>query len=101
MPIALKFLCAALFILAAVPRLNISLGPVPIYGIDVCLLGAIYYGGLQRNPLFGKVPFASLVLAILGFALLVNSCRAPFSAPILKPSICLSGCAWQWRCFFC
>lgn len=69
MPIALKFLCAALFILAAVPRLNISLGPVPIYGIDVCLLGAIYYGGLQRNPLFGKVPFASLVLAILGFAL--------------------------------
>lgn len=67
---ALKCLCGAVFILAAVPRLNISVGPVPVYAIDVLLFGALYYGGLNRPRWLGKIPNAGLVLAILTLALI-------------------------------
>lgn len=67
---SLKFLCAAIFILTGVPRLNISIGPIPVYGIDLCILGAIYYGGLNRAPHLGSIPRAGLVMAILFLILL-------------------------------
>ncbi|MGJ8638554.1 MAG: hypothetical protein ACSHYA_04100 [Opitutaceae bacterium] len=70
MPLPLKFLTIAVFLLACVPRMNISVGPVPIYVIDVCLFGAIWYGGLQRSPHLGPIPHAGFCICILSFALL-------------------------------
>lgn len=70
MSIPLKFLCAAIFILVGVPRLNISIGPIPIYGIDLCILGAIYYGGLRRPPYLGLVPRSGLIMMILMLVIL-------------------------------
>lgn len=67
--LGLKFLSAAVFILAAVPRLNLSIGPVPLYAIDICLLGAFIYGGLHRPSWLPRAPGTALVIAILVFAL--------------------------------
>lgn len=51
------------------PRLNITIGPVPIYLIDACLFGAIWTGGLNRFRHLGKAPNSGFVLAILCLAL--------------------------------
>ena len=84
MPLKLKFLCAALFILTAVPRLNISLGPVPIYIVDICLFGAICFGGLRRPRIYGQVPLGGLLSTILAFALISEFLSAAFAGSYIE-----------------
>ncbi len=64
-----RFLCIAIFILAGIPRLNFSLGPIPVYMVDVCLVGAIYFGGLRRTELPFPALHGGLALTILSFAI--------------------------------
>lgn len=57
----------AVFLLAGIPRLNISLGPIPIYIIDLCILGAIYKGGFKKKRPT-SASNSSLILTIASFA---------------------------------
>ncbi len=67
---SLKLLCLTVFVLMGMPRLNIKIGSLPIYAIDVLLL-ATYYQAMQLRPSFrGEIPFAGSVMAILGIAVL-------------------------------
>jgi len=65
---SLKFLCGAVFMLTAFPRMHLPFGPAPLYIIDFFLAGAFYFA-LQRKPVHGgREPFVFLVAAIAFFA---------------------------------
>jgi len=58
------------FVLTAVPKINIRVGPVPLYFIDLLLVLVTYYA--SKRPSFGKTsrPFGWIVLALFGFAMI-------------------------------
>lgn len=57
-------------LLTSAPRMNVQLGPVPLYVIDLLVLLMLY--AAMRAPRFGagKRPFQALVLSIFSFAVL-------------------------------
>ena len=46
----LMWLCAAVFVLTAVPRLNIKIGPLPLYAIDLLVFVTFLYS-VRIRPL--------------------------------------------------
>ncbi len=74
------------FVLFAMPKLNISLGPVPVYFIDV--MGAlIIYSVLRQNPdtaLPVRHPFRSIISLITVIALLSEVMGFLYGASILN-----------------
>lgn len=66
----IKVFSLFIFVLAAVPRLNLKIGTLPIYAIDVLvILLLIMLPRGSWSAVSGK-PFANLVFAILAFAML-------------------------------
>lgn len=63
-------MAAFVFMLTAVPKINIRVGPVPLYFIDLLLILVIYYA--SKRPSFGAKPrpFQWIVLSLLGFAMI-------------------------------
>jgi len=62
-------MAAFVFMLTAVPKINIRVGPVPLYFIDILLVLVIFYA--SKRPGFGPTPrpFQWIVLSIFGFAM--------------------------------
>ncbi len=58
------------FVLTAVPKMNIRVGPVPLYFIDLLIVLVVYYA--SKRPGFGPAsrPFGWIVLALFGFAMI-------------------------------
>lgn len=58
------------FILTAVPKVNIRVGPVPLYFIDIIIILIVYYA--SRRPGFGPNgrPFGWIILALFGFTMI-------------------------------
>ncbi len=63
---ALNLLGIFVFLLLAFPRMNIRIGPIPFYVIDVFILGTYYYS--TKLP-FKKTRYSKLISIILFFAL--------------------------------
>lgn len=67
---ALKFLCITVLLLFGAPKINIKLGPIPLYLIDIFILLTMYYArSLPKLPY--KLPYKNLVQFIL-FMILLN-----------------------------
>jgi hypothetical protein len=58
------------FILTAVPKLNIRVGPVPLYFIDLIIILVVYYA--CQRPSFGPNgrPFQGIILALFAFTMI-------------------------------
>ena len=57
------------FVLTAIPKLNIKIGPLPVYIIDLIILALIFVA--QSRPLpVGRRPFAGTIIALLVLAIL-------------------------------
>ena len=58
------------FILTAVPKMNIRVGPVPLYLIDLVIVLIVYYA--SRRPGFGPNgrPFQNIILALFAFTII-------------------------------
>lgn len=58
------------FVLTAVPKLNVRVGPVPLYFIDVIIFFIVYYA--SRRPGFGPHgrPFQGIILALFAFTVI-------------------------------
>ena len=67
---ALKFLCITVLLLFGAPKINIKLGPIPLYLIDVFILLSMYYAR-SLPKLTYKPPYKNLVQFIL-FMILLN-----------------------------
>jgi hypothetical protein len=67
---ALKFLCITVLLLFSAPKINIKLGPIPLYLIDVFILLTMYYAK-SLHKLTHKTPYKNLVQFIL-FMILLN-----------------------------
>ena len=67
---ALKFLCITVLLLLGAPKINIKLGPIPLYLIDVFILLSMYYAR-SLPKLTYKTPYKNLVQFIL-FMILLN-----------------------------
>ena len=63
-------MAAFVFMLTAVPKMNIRVGPVPLYFIDLLLVLVIFYA--CKRPGFGRTPrpFGWIVLTLYGFAMI-------------------------------
>ncbi len=70
MHISLKLLCASIFVLTAMPRMGVKIGPLPIYAIDVLLALTFYYATQLRPVYQGAIPFEGFIKIILLFAVL-------------------------------
>ena len=58
------------FVLTAAPRTNVHIGPIPLYLVDVLIVGVVLYAlSAGRFPRGGR-PFAGIVLILFGFAML-------------------------------
>ncbi|MDC3133105.1 hypothetical protein OA501_02715 [Flavobacteriaceae bacterium] len=67
---ALKFLCITVLLLFGAPKINIKLGPLPLYLIDAFILITTYYAR-SLPKLTHKLPFKNLVQFIL-FMIILN-----------------------------
>lgn len=67
---ALKFLCITVLLLFGAPKINIKLGPIPLYFIDVFILVTMYYAR-SLPKLTYKLPYKNLIQFIL-FMILLN-----------------------------
>ena len=67
---ALKFLCIIVLLLFGAPKINIKLGPIPLYLIDVFILLTMYYAR-SLPKLTYKLPYKNLIQFIL-FMILLN-----------------------------
>ena len=67
---ALKFLCIIVLLLFGAPKINIKLGPIPLYLIDVFILLTMYYAR-SLPKLTYKTPYKNLIQFIL-FMILLN-----------------------------
>ena len=67
---ALKFLCITVLLLFCAPKINIKLGPIPLYLIDVFILVTMYYAR-SLPKLTYKLPYKNLVQFIF-FMILLN-----------------------------
>lgn len=58
------------FVLTAVPKMNVRVGPVPLYLIDLLIVLIVYYA--SRRPGFGPNgrPFQSIILALFAFTMI-------------------------------
>ena len=65
---ALKWLGWLLFVLFAMPRLSIKIGPVPFYIIDVFIFVVFIYSGRVKDRHVAADGFSKMVTAILFFA---------------------------------
>ncbi len=63
-------LAAFVFMLTAVPKLNIRVGPVPLYLIDIMIVLIVYYA--SRRPGFGSNgrPFQWIIMALFLFTMI-------------------------------
>ena len=67
---ALKFLCFTVLVLFGAPKINIKIGPIPLYLIDFLIFLTVYHA--RKLPkLSYKLPYKSLVSFIL-FMILTN-----------------------------
>ena len=69
-PKALFWLSATVFILTAAPRLNIKIGPLPLYGIDFFIFMTFVYSVKMKSVYRGKRPLSGIIVLILIFAFL-------------------------------
>ncbi|WP_282154045.1 O-antigen ligase family protein [Ruegeria atlantica] len=58
------------FMLTAVPKLNIRVGPVPLYIIDIIIVFVIYYAGRRPGFGVGGRPFQWIILALFSFTMI-------------------------------
>ena len=63
------YLVLFVFVMFAMPRLNVKLGPVPLYGIDVIAALMLYSTSLTGSKVL--VPFKSLII-ISGFLIIIS-----------------------------
>jgi len=58
------------FVLTAMPKMNIRVGPVPLYLIDLLIVLVVYYA--SKRPGFGTHPrpFQWIILALFGFTMI-------------------------------
>jgi len=82
---ALMWLCAAVFVLTAMPRLNVKIGPLPFYAIDFLVFMAFVHSLKIRSLYQGKRPFESLIQIILMFAILGEFGAVIYSGSLLEP----------------
>ncbi|SLN59088.1 hypothetical protein ROA7450_03050 [Roseovarius albus] len=70
MPLGLLTLVVFAFLISGVPKLNIRVGPVPVYMIDFVILLMTYFA--LKRPGFGSIgqPFAVAVVLLLCFGLI-------------------------------
>jgi len=63
-------MAAFVFMLTAVPKMNIRVGPVPLYLIDLLIVLVVFYA--TKRPSFGakQRPFQWIVVALFGFAMI-------------------------------
>ena len=67
---ALKFLCITVLVLFGAPKINIKIGPIPLYLIDFLIFLTVYHA--RKLPkLSYRIPYKSLVSFIL-FMILTN-----------------------------
>ena len=82
---ALLALAIFVFVLTAVPRLSVRIGPVPFYFIDILIVIVVIYA-LYAPPFgSGRRPFRGIVLTLLGFAMLGEAASYAYSGQILEP----------------
>lgn len=67
---ALFFLSVAVFTLTAFPRLNVRIGPMPLYFIDIMVVLTYYYSLKIPRVHKRKMPFSKIVMVIFVFAFL-------------------------------
>ncbi len=89
MHISLKLLCASIFVLTAMPRMGLKIGPLPIYVVDILLALTFYYAMQLRSVYRGKVPFSGFVKVILLFAVLAELSAAFHYGSLVKPTYML------------
>lgn len=82
---ALKWLCAAVFVLTAMPRLNVKIGPLPLYAIDFLIFMTFVHAQKIRPLFHGKRPFEGLVTLILMFAVLGELGAVIYSGKMIQP----------------
>lgn len=95
---ALNWLCATALVLLAFPRLNIKLGPIPLYAIDILLFGTYYYSTKLKyyvrptKDTFGTFVTIILFLAILSelYGLVVNNTYFETVYTIARTSLAFS-----------
>lgn len=58
------------FVLTAVPKLNIRIGPVPLYFIDLLIVMIVYYASRRPGFVSGGRPFQGIILALFVFTIL-------------------------------
>jgi len=65
----LKLLCVTVFLLAGMPQLNVRVGPVPLYAIDILLFVTFCYALGTQVADRRRNPFAGYIMIILFFAI--------------------------------
>ncbi|VAX11784.1 hypothetical protein MNBD_GAMMA26-1255 [hydrothermal vent metagenome] len=89
MHISLKLLCASVFILTAMPRASLKIGPIPVYVIDILLAMTFYYA-MQIRPVYrGKRPFDDFIKIIIFLAVLSELNGMVHFGAILEPAYML------------
>jgi hypothetical protein len=58
------------FMLMAIPKTNIQLGPIPLYLIDLVIIACLFVAAKQPRQAHAPIPFRGLVITLLIFALL-------------------------------
>ena len=67
---ALRWLCIAVFVLFAAPKINIKIGPLPLYLIDLLIFLTFYHA--RKLPRYSnKLPYKKHVMVIL-FMIIIN-----------------------------
>ena len=79
-------LACIFFILISVPKLNISLGPIPIYIIDV-LIVFVFIQAVKSNRNKRKIvyPFQKTILLIIPFAIIGEILTMGYSGQVFEP----------------
>ena len=81
---ALKFLCITVLLLFGAPKINIKLGPIPLYLIDIFILLTMYYAR-SLPKLTYKTPYKNLVQFILFMILLNELLNGLLIGTLLQP----------------
>lgn len=82
---ALKFLCITVLLLFGAPKINIKIGPLPLYLIDFVIVLTVYYAR-KLAPIKYKLPFKFLVGVILSMILFNEFTNGLIIGTLLQPS---------------
>ncbi len=88
------------FLLMALPRAGVRIGPVPLYLIDIALLLSYYFSVKAADTLKSRPPFYSVVITILAIAVVSELVTALFQGNMVQPIYTIARTLLAFSIFF-